>query len=112
MSYEVHSFQASHRTLWYVESEGDLTEPFDTKEVATNVANLLNQGYAELCPVCSGVSVYSWDDADEENGIMHIPVCSGEEWQCGHCNSHLVEADSLILQECYTHQPAHYQTCT
>lgn len=73
-----------------------------------NKTELIGKGYIEECPCCGGLSAYAWEDVNEEAGITHIPVASCWEWQCGHCHAHLVEADSPILAECYTHIPPGY----
>lgn len=53
--------------------------------------DLLEKGYAEECPVCGGIGVYSWQDEDEAAGIKHIGTCGAWEWQCPHCRTYLAD---------------------
>jgi hypothetical protein len=80
---------------------------------------LIEQGDILSCPVCGEFSAHSWNDSNmDEDGnrydnctgepadIWHIGAASGFEWECGNpaCRAHLVERDSPILAECYTHR--------
>jgi hypothetical protein len=98
---------------WKIEFEHLLADlPPDT-------VKLVMDGDVEICPCCHQMSAYSWDEANaydefpdgntppfwkpERGKIAHISTCSGYEWQCGHCHSNIVEADSPINHPCYTH---------
>jgi hypothetical protein len=82
--------------------------------------SLVMEGQIEICPCCGELSAYAWDNTNAydfftdgiipggfipaSGSVAHIGCCSGMgEWECGHCGSHLVEQDSLLLAECYTH---------
>ena len=81
---------------------------------------LVLDGSIEICPCCSGMSAYAWDDCDayddfpdgiipssykpDLDKVAHIPSSSGlGEWQCGHCHEHLCDINSPLLNECFTH---------
>jgi hypothetical protein len=83
--------------------------------------SLILDGSVEICPACMELSAYAFQDTtayDEfPDGnptepfwkpklgtIAHIAVCSGFEWQCGHCGVHVVPANSPINHPCYTHE--------
>jgi len=99
------------------DEELDLSTSVDDRELAETIKTLLNNGDAEICPCCSGVSVYSWDNVSEDayeddslpynpkaGTIAHIPTAGSWEWECGHCKAHLIERDSPLNHPCYTHE--------
>lgn len=70
---------------------------------AAFAADLEEGGKLLRCERCDGLNAHAWGDCDEALGIAHIPVASCWEWQCGHCGTHWVEADSPINHPAYTH---------
>lgn len=104
---------------------------YNSKE---NFDQLVEKGDIIQCPSCGEYNAYAWEDVnmdcnsglrikpddgfsdggeaytDEEcltnwPDVYHIPSSSCWEWECGNCKAHLVEANSPILAECYTHIP-------
>ncbi len=89
-----------------------------------NIAELMDKGYVERCPVCGGLSAYAWDDVspeltdhdiyyrrpnpNEKHLVAHIPSSSAFEWQCGHCGASLTSVDSPLNAEVYTHLEAQH----
>lgn len=67
------------------------------------LAKLIDKGHVMRCSSCNGLSAYAWCDTDESLNVAHIGAASCWEWQCGHCRTHWVEADSPINSPCYTH---------
>ena len=51
----------------------------------STVSQLINAGYVEECAECGGFSSYEWEDANQQEGIMHMPSYDFISWQCGHC---------------------------
>ena len=84
------------------------------------IKSLVLDGSIEICPCCGELSAYAWENTDAydvftdgiipggfvpaSGSVAHIGCSSGlGEWECGHCRRHLVEADSVLLSECFTH---------
>ena len=65
----------------------------------------IESGDIEVCPSCGKMSAYYLGYVDKRHGIAHISTASCFEWQCGHCHAYIVEKDSPINAECYTHIP-------
>lgn len=91
-------------SLWLEEFAHLLPNDEETK-------SLVLDGSIEICPCCSELSAYSWDDATSTDDYMpasgtiaHIGVCSGSEWQCGHCGVHLMDRDSPLNHPAFTHE--------
>jgi hypothetical protein len=73
--------------------------------------------HLETCPVCNEQSSHCWADTTsydvvdhihhgmklEPGTIGHIGVSSCWEWECPHCGSHVVDADSPLNHPAYTH---------
>jgi len=117
-NFQVSVHHGENQTIFIIaDDELDLSTNVDDKELAEHIAHLLNMEQAEICPQCSGVSAYCWDDVSEDayeddslpynpkqGTIAHIPTAGCWEWQCGHCQAHLIEKDSPINHPCYTHE--------
>ena len=68
------------------------------------------------CPQCLALSAYAWQDTNipgesdyqsDYTAVYHIGAASGlGEWQCGKCKTYLVDSDSVLLAECFTHTPS------
>jgi len=91
---------------WYVaDEELDLSTTVSGQPVADEIVELLNKEEAEVCPVCSGIGVYCYNDESEDQGILTITGHSCFDWTCPHCNTSLAPIDSPILAEVYSHIP-------
>ena len=53
----------------------------------STLPELINGGFVEECPDCGGLSSYEWEDANQQEGIMHMPSSSLFMWECGHCGT-------------------------
>lgn len=69
------------------------------------IAKRIEKSDIEVCSACGKMSAYYWGYVDRLHNIAHIPTTSCFEWECGHCHSHIVEENSPINAECYTHIP-------
>lgn len=94
---------------------GDIAE-----EQSEYVRLLILDGSIEICPVCLELSAYAFQDTTAydkfpngncppsykpaKDSIALISVASGDEWECGHCGSHIMEANSPINHPAYTHE--------
>ena len=62
-----------------------------------------------VCPECGTVNAYNWDDAERASKKLKQKVtsCTGSCFDniCGHCHRNIVNPDSPILAEVYTHIP-------
>jgi len=56
----------------------------------------------EICPCCNARNFYNYEMSVLGWGY-HIGCAGWSEWECGKCHTHLVERDSPLLSECYTH---------
>ena len=63
-----------------------------------------------VCPECGALNVWDWNDAERLALKLKVPVdtlvtCSGSCFDniCGGCGADIVQPDSPILAECYTH---------
>lgn len=60
------------------------------------------------CPVCGTVNAYNHEDAERASGRLkrEVAVCHGSCFDniCGHCGADIVDPESPINAECYTHQ--------
>jgi hypothetical protein len=60
-----------------------------------------------VCPQCGAIN--AWDHNDAERASIklktEVHVSSGSCFDnlCGHCHADIVQPDSPILAECYTH---------
>ena len=66
---------------------------------------LLDDGSLEKCPSCYGLSAYAYQDVNALHGIAKIGATSSFEWQCGHCRTYWMDANSPLNCEAYTHNP-------
>lgn len=69
------------------------------------ISKLIKSGDIEICPACGRMSAYYTGYVDKRHDIAHISTATCFEWQCGHCHASIVEKDSPINAECYTHIP-------
>lgn len=84
------------------------------EDLEPDVREMVELGEIEICPCCDELSAYAWTDSNaydqftdgivpggfvpKSGTIAHIGTCSGlGEWECGHCHSHLVESDSVLV---------------
>jgi hypothetical protein len=69
--------------------------------------------YLWVCPECGTINAWDWGEAERAlkklraKGLKvdKIAVSTGSfsDNTCGHCHSDIVQPDSPILAECYTH---------
>ena len=91
-------------------SHNPLIDGWTTEE---ELQALVQHGDILECPCCGRLSAYAWQDTNipgesdyesDYTAVYHVGACSGlGEWQCGYCKQYLVEADSVLLAECFTH---------
>ncbi len=78
------------------------------------------------CPACTGINVWNWEDAERASTLLglanpettyanngntkeiHVAHGSCFDNVCGCCGANVVKADSPILAEVFTHNPADY----
>ena len=88
----------------------------DGWETEDQLAELVKAGDVLECPQCLALSAYASQDTNipgdpdydsEYSAVYHIGAASGlGEWQCGKCKTYLVDSDSVLLAECFTHTPS------
>lgn len=63
-----------------------------------------------VCPECGGINAWNWMDADRAARLLkkEVACCCGSCYDniCGHCKVDIVEPNSPLTAEVFTHMEA------